>query len=181
MSDTGGDYYVADFNFALSEECSVLQIELPPGIKFETKDNNDNDGTKSVTGFVVTVKASTEDEALNRAKTEAKRLVDILAVLFGGYLGFTLRGHNMRSPDGRNTVSKTLRSRYNINSSELVDLSQGNYPRLIKTLELQGKDVRLVERLHHANNGLEAAKNNLNEVMIKEFYLVMEDKEEARK
>jgi hypothetical protein len=87
----------------------------------------------------------------------------------------------MRSPDGRNTVSKILRSRYNINSSELVDLSQGNYPRLIKTLELQGKAVRLVERLHHANNGLEAAKNNLNEVMIKEFYLVMEDKEEARK
>jgi hypothetical protein len=92
MSDTGGDYYVADFNFALSEECSVLQIELPPGIKFETKDNNDNDGTKSVTGFVVTVKASTEDEALNRAKTEAKRLVDVLAVLSGETLATTLQG-----------------------------------------------------------------------------------------
>jgi hypothetical protein len=46
MSDTGGDYYVADFNFTLSEERSFIQIQPPPGIKLETKDNND--GTKSV-------------------------------------------------------------------------------------------------------------------------------------
>ena len=77
---------------------------------------------------------------MNRAKTEAKRLVDLLAVLSGGHLGFTLRGHNIRSPDGRNTVSKILRSRYNINSSEIVNLSQGNYPRLINTLSLKGKE-----------------------------------------
>jgi hypothetical protein len=179
MSDTGGDYYVADFNFTLSEERSFIQIQPPRGIKLETKDNND--GTKSVTGFVVTVKASTEDEALNRAKTEAKRLVDVLAVLSGGHLGYTLTGHNMRSPDGRGKVYKTFIGKYNINSSELVDLSQGNFPNLIKTLEPQDKDRRLVERLHHANNGLEAAKNNLYEVMIKEFYLAMEDKEEAKK
>jgi hypothetical protein len=179
MSDTGGDYYVADFNFTLSEERSFIQIQPPPGIKLETKDNND--GTKSVTGFVVTVKASTEDEALNRAKTEAKRLVDVLAVLSGGHLGYTLTGHNMRSPDGRGKVYKTFIGKYNINSSELVDLSQGNFPNLIKTLEPQDKDRRLVERLHHANNELESAKNNLYEVMIKEFYLAMEDKEEAKK
>ena len=172
-------YYVADFNFTLTEERSFIQIQPPPGIKLETKDNND--GTKSVTGFVVTVKASTEDEALNRAKTEAKMLVDLLAVLSGGHLGFTLRGHNIRSPDGRNTVSKILRSRYNINSSELVNLSQGNYPRLINTLNLKGKERRLVERLNHANNGLEAAKNELSEVMIKEFYLAIADKWKARK
>ena len=60
MSDTNG-YYPGDFNFKLSEECSFLEIQPPPGIKLETKDNND--GTKSVTGFVVTVKASTEDRA----------------------------------------------------------------------------------------------------------------------
>jgi hypothetical protein len=179
MSNTD-DGYVADLYFTLSEECSV-QIEPPPGIRFETKDTNNNDGTKSITGFVVTVKASTQDEALNKAKTEAKRLVDILAVLSGGYLGYTLRGHNMRNPDGRNTVSKTFVSSYNINSSELVDLSQGNFPKLIKTLEPQSRDLRLVERLNHANNGLEAAKNNLYEVMIKEFYLAMAEKAEARK
>jgi hypothetical protein len=107
--------------------------------------------------------------------------VDVLAVLSGGHLGYTLTGHNMRSPDGRGEVYKTFIGKYNINSSELVDLSQGNFPNLIKTLEPQDKDRRLVERLHHANNELESAKNNLYEVMIKEFYLAMEDKEEAKK
>lgn len=88
MSNAGSGYYVADFNFTLTEERSFIQIQPPPGIKLETKDNND--GTKSVTGFVVTVKASTEDEALNKAKTEAKRLVDLLAVLSGDTLALPL-------------------------------------------------------------------------------------------
>ena len=60
-------------------------------------------------------------------------------------------------------------------------MSQGNYPRLINTLNLKGKEWRLVERLNHANNGLEAAKNELSEVMIKEFYLAIADKWKARK
>lgn len=78
--------------------------------------------------------------------------MDVLAVLSGGHLGYTLRGHNMHSPDGRGKVYETFIGKYNINSSELVDLSQGNFPNLLKTLEPQDKDRRLVERLHHANN-----------------------------
>jgi hypothetical protein len=81
------DYCVWDFHFALSEECSFIQIQALPGIRLDTKDNND--GTKSVHAFVVRVKSFTE-EALNNAKVEAKRLVDILAVLSGKYLGLPL-------------------------------------------------------------------------------------------
>jgi hypothetical protein len=150
MSDTNG-YYPGDFNFKLSEECSFLEIQPPPGIKLETK-VSDKDGSKIVYAFVVTVKSSTEEEALYTANSEAKRLVDVLAVLSGGHLGYTLRGHNMHSPDGRGKVYETFIGKYNINSSELVDLSQGNFPNLLKTLEPQDKDRRLVERLHHANN-----------------------------
>jgi hypothetical protein len=58
MSNSGG-YYVADLHFTLSEELGFLQIHPPPGIELVLGDNN-KDGTKSVKGFVVTVKASTE-------------------------------------------------------------------------------------------------------------------------
>lgn len=148
MSNTEELYYIADLHFALTKECSVLQFEPPPDMKFETKENND--GTKSITGFVVMEKAFTEEEALEKAKNEAKKLVDILAVLSGGHLGYFLTGHNMRSPDGRRKVLKTFIGKYDINSSDLVDLSQGNFPNLIKTVDPQDKDRRLVERLHYA-------------------------------
>jgi hypothetical protein len=178
MPNTGG-YYEGDFHFALSEERRFIQIQPPPGIKLEIKDNDV--GTKSVYAFVVTVKASTEDEVENIANTEAKRFVDFLASHSGGDLSYTLSGSSIRPPVGRTKVSKTIIAKYGIDSSEILDLSQANFPNLIKTLKLKGDDRRLVDRLSHINNGLEAAKNGRSEVMIKEFYLAIEDKRKARK
>jgi hypothetical protein len=109
-----------------------------------------------------------------------------LAVLSGEHLGCTLSGHNIRSPDGSKTVTSKFIFKYNINSSELnssklVDLSQGNFPKLITTFNLGGDDRRLEDRVSHANSGLEAYKNGLSEVAIKEFYLAREEKWKVKK
>jgi ribosomal protein S17E len=178
MSNTGG-YYDAHSKFTLNEKCSFPQIQPPPGIELETENNED--GTKTIVSFVVTVKkADTEEQAWSIAASQAKRLVDLLAVLSGKHLGYTLSGRDIRITGGMKKMYAIFTHKYNINSQP-VDLSQGKFPKLIEALEPQGRDVRLLETLNHANNGLEAAENSLYEVMIKEFYLAMADKVEARK
>lgn len=78
-------------------------------------------------------------------------------------------------------MQKELVCKYNIDPPEAADLSQGRVVQLIKTLEPQGKDERLVERLNHANNALEAEKAGLHEVMIKEYYLAIAENQQAGK
>lgn len=78
-------------------------------------------------------------------------------------------------------MQKELVCKYNIDPPEAADLSQGRVVQLIKTLKPQGKDERLVERLNHANNALEAEKAGLHEVMIKEYYLAIAENQQAGK
>ncbi len=87
----------------------------------------------------------------------------------------------MQSPGGRTTVTSTTSSGYDKISAEPLDLSKGNVAKLITTLKPKGKDRRLADRISNANNGLEAYRNELYEVMIKEFYLAIADKAKARK
>jgi hypothetical protein len=178
MAVTGG-YYEGDFHFTLSRQPRFIQIKPPPGIKLDIRDNDV--GTKSVYGFTATAKASTEDEVENIANTMAKKFVDSLAYHSGGEISYHCNGSSIHPPVGLTKVSKTLIVKYNIDSPETIDLSQGNFANLINTLKLKGDDRRLADRLSHINNGLEAAKTGRSEVMIKEFYLAIEDKWKARK
>jgi hypothetical protein len=178
MSVTGG-YYEGDFHFTLSTQPRFIQIKPPPGIKLDIRDNDV--GTKSVYGFTATAKASTEDEIENIANTMAKKFVDSLAYHSGGDLSYHCDGSSIRPPVGMTKVSKEFIVKYDIDSPETIDLSQGNFANLIKTAMLKGDHRRLADRLSHINNGLEAAKGGRSEVMIKEFYLAIEDKWKARK
>jgi hypothetical protein len=78
-------------------------------------------------------------------------------------------------------VGKLFIGNYDIDPPEPADLSQGKIVQLIKTLEPKDRNGRMVERLNHANNALEAEKAGLHEVMIKEYYLAIADRQEARK
>jgi hypothetical protein len=179
MSSAGG-YYEGEFDFTLSRECRFIQIQPPPGFKLDIKDNNK--GTKSVYGFTITTKASTEDEVENLTYSGAKRFVDILAWYSGGDLSYTLTSDNIRPPVGRTKkITKSIIFKYDIDSPEIIDLSQGNFPNLIETPNLTVDDQDLVDRLSHINYGLYGARNRVSEVMIKEFYLAIEGIEEAKK
>jgi hypothetical protein len=179
------DDYRWNFRFTLSEECRFVEIKEPPNI--ELKINTDKDGMRSVREFIITVKSFTEEEALDKAKIQAKRLADILAALSAKHLRHNLEGYTRYDPDGSNKVGSTgkilvsFTGRYNIESLNSVDLSQSKVVQLVKALKPEDKIHRLEERLNHINNGLEAAENELYEVMIKEFYLAIANQPIARR
>lgn len=178
--------YDWEFNFTLNDECRFIDIKAPPGIELKTYTNDQ--GTKSLREFTVKkVKAFTEEEASMKARIQAKRFTDILAVKSAKPLDQFITGYS-RLPDpsrsgqaGRGIVVKELICKYNIDPPEPAGLSQGRIVQLIKTLAPQGRDQRLVERLSHVNNALEAEKAGRHEVMIKEYYLAIADKSQARK
>jgi hypothetical protein len=159
MSNTdGGGSYLWDFDFNLIEECSFHQIEGPPCIKLEKKKNNDHEGTESVYAFTVRVKSSTEEEAKEITDKQAKRLVDLLAALYGKYLGYILTGHVVINPvDGSRTVRSSATIKYHpLPPVESADLSQGNFPTLIRTVRKNNKVLHLAYKLDYANKGLVA-------------------------
>jgi hypothetical protein len=140
--------YLWDFHFTLTEECSFPKIKGPAGIQL-LPGNDSSDGTKTVNAFIVRVKFPTEEKAHEAADRRAKKLVDILAVLSVKYLGYTLIGHKMYKPGGRNELTSLIRFRYDINiSPKPADLSQGNLPTIINTPKLKGRNQVLVDRLN---------------------------------
>lgn len=178
MSDV--DDYEGTFHFTLNGRCNFQEVYGLPDIQLETKDNED--GTKSVKGFVIKVKSSSEDEALKTAKSQAKKLVDILAVSCGGHLGFILSGHEISTPNsGKNKVEKSLVFSYDIISSKPVDLKKPRLIQAIKTDDPKQRVLTFVQSLAYANEGLGARTNELYQVMIKQFHLALGDRSEARK
>jgi len=170
----------------LSDECRFIDIKGPPGI--DLKINHEKDGMKSVREFIVKLQSFTEEEALEEARIQAKTLVDILAVLSAKHLGYNLAGYRIYDPNRINKIGSSggkvgasVIIKYDNESPEPVDLSQGKIVQLIKTFKPVGKIRSLVDRLSHANDGLEAARNKLYEVMIRDFYLAIADKPEATK
>ena len=76
-TNTNANPYEWEFNFTLNDECRFIDIKAPPGIKLDIYPNDK--GTKSLRReFTVKVKAFTEEEGLRKARTQAKRLTDIL-------------------------------------------------------------------------------------------------------
>ena len=177
MSNTAN--YEETFHFTLNGRCNFQDINGLPDIELETEDNED--GTKSVLGFVIRVKSSTEYEALETAKREAKILVDILAVLSGRHLGYTLSSHEISTPDGRNILEISMRFRYDINSDKPVDLKKPRIVKAIKTDDAKGRDLTFVQSLGYANEALGGHTNDLYQVMIRQFHLALGDRPEARK
>ena len=87
---TAGRNYEGVFHFRLSEECNFIDIKELSGIELEIKDKEGE--IRSVVSFKVRLKeADTEEEGLEIAKSQAKRLVDVLAISAGKHLGISLQ------------------------------------------------------------------------------------------
>jgi hypothetical protein len=180
--DTAADSnYEGVFHFRLSEECNFIDIKELSGIELEIKDKEAE--IKSVVSFKVRLKeADTEEEALEIAKSQAKRLVDILAISAVKHLGYFLTGsQTTHKPAGKSTVSATLLSKFDQDSGKPLDLRKTRIAKAIKTHEPKDRDLTFVQSLGYANESLGAHTNNLYQVMIKQFYLALGDRPEARK
>jgi len=155
-----------EFVFSLNEECQFTDVKGLRDIQLKFKDVGPN--SKLVTGFHINVEGYTQNEALSTANEHAKRLTDLLALECGKHLRYQLSGYTKINPHGKQTVGKTVTMDAILIVGKPIDLSKGILASLIKN------NSDLTQRLHHANQGLEAAKNKLYEIMIKEFYLVID-------
>lgn len=142
----GGNNHEGEFHFKLSEECNAIDIKEPPNIKLEMKDKEGE--TKTIVSFKVKVKnASTKEEALEIARTRAKRLVDVLAVYSGKHLGYFLTGGQTTqkatappttaataaASGGRSKVFVPFTGKYDKDSGKPLDLGKGNIVQAINT------------------------------------------------
>jgi hypothetical protein len=175
MSNTTS--YLWDFYFNLNHECTFEDIREPSDIKLKMKVHDDG-RTKTVSGFEVQVNSATEQNAKDIAEKQAKKLVDILGVLSETPLGYTLAGFRMHSPNSSQSGTRIRKigiGKYQkFGFGKPADLSKGNLRRLIERPTLMGNDQHLVDALGSANAGLKAYEHEMYEVMVRDFYLVIE-------
>jgi len=176
---TNASSYPWEFSYTLSDKCTFQDIHEPPGIQLTIENNED--GTKTVSGFRIRVNSPTQENANDTAERQAKKFVDILAVISTIPLGFTFTSVEMYRPDGKKRITSFTAKYEKFVSGKPLELSKGNIPKLINTLNLQGKDQQLVDGLASASAGLKAYRNGMYEVMIRDFYLVIEKEVDDRK
>ena len=130
---------------------------------------------KIVSGFTVRVNSPTEEDAKDTAEKQAKILVDILAVLSTTPLEHTLTGYEMYSPEGGNAVISSLTIGYlKFGMGRAADLNKGNYRKLLQTSQPQGNDQDLAHAVSSANAGLKAEGYKMYEVMVRDYFLIIE-------
>jgi hypothetical protein len=168
------------FNFTLKERCTFERIENPPDIELRTERNNN--GTVGIIGFEITVPSRSQKKARNSAVTQAYRLKDILALLSKQYIDCSLTGEAIIRPDGsRKLLTQTTIRSHRRGTAKATNLGRRKFPSLITGLNLQPSLQNLVEGFKNANNGLEAYENERYELMIREFYLVIEEEVDAKR
>jgi hypothetical protein len=136
---------------------------------------HDDGKTKFVSGFTVSVNSPTEKDAKDTAEKQTKILVDILAVLTITPLEYTLTGFEIYRPGGGNAIISSLASGYlKFGMGKATDLSKGNYRKLLQTAQPKGNDQDLVHAVGSANAGLKAEVYRMYEVMVRDYFLVIE-------
>ena len=156
------------FSFGLTERCPYSCIENSNSIELKTEVDKDKN-TKYITGFSISIKDSTEDEAKNQAERQAKVLTDVVSVKRERYVSYYGIGYSMIRPDKTQRVTRDLIPKYNILPRDLaIDLKQNRVALSIKN------DLPRNQQFHHASLGLRASEFELHDVMIREFYQVIE-------
>ncbi|NOJ28521.1 MAG: hypothetical protein DA330_10980 [Nitrososphaera sp.] len=159
--------YDWEFDFMISDECEFNDVIGIKDICLKVKEGDN--GSKIVSGFIISVKASTEEDAYTKATAQAKRLTDLIAVYNGIFLRHTLKGCSRINPDQSRTVTVSLSASFLTRLDIPLDLTKNELPSLIKHGKTKSS-TELAERLHHANQGFEAQNNELYEIMIREFF-----------
>lgn len=155
------------FTFGLTERCPYMSIENSSSIELKTEMDEDKN-TRYVTGFSMSIKDSSEEEAKNKAERQAKVLTDIISVKRERYVSYYGIGYNMIRPDKTQRVTRDLILKYNILKDLEIDLKDNKIASSIKN------DLPQNQQFHHASLGLRASEFELYDVMVREFYQVIE-------
>jgi hypothetical protein len=125
---------------------------------------NSSDGSLILTGFVIRVDASSEDEALTIAQIKANRVLDFLTGVHHLPIGAHLA--NFKTPEGKLMVQSDLKIKWNQFNAENIDLSSVDDM-------LKWDNIKLMRQLSHYRMGLKASDDIITQ--IREFYMIVED------
>jgi hypothetical protein len=155
------------FDFGLTERCPYTSIENPNSIQLKTQVDDDCK-SQYITGFSILIRDSTEEEAENKVDRQAKVLTDIISVKRERYTGYYPTGQSMIRPDMTRRVTGKRTIRYNILKDLKLSLKECRIAASIKN------DLPQNQQFYHASLGLRASEFELYDVMIIEFYKVIE-------
>ena len=155
------------FEFGLTERCPYLSIENSNSIQLKSE-IDEHKNTRCITGFSISIKDSTEEESKDKVDRQAKVLTDIISVKRERYVSYYGIGYDMIRPDKTHRVTRDLILRYNILKDLEIDLKENKVASSIKN------DLPQNQQFHHASLGLRASEFELYDVMVREFYQVIE-------
>jgi len=125
-----------------------------------------SDGSLKLTGFVLKIEASSEDEAKSGTQIKANRILDFLT----GIHRIPISAHlaNYKTPDGKLMVEIENAFKWNQINYEDLDLS------LVSNM-IKSNNIKLMRQLSHYRMGLRASDDVITQ--IREFYIIIEDEE----
>jgi hypothetical protein len=116
-----GEKYGWIFEFGLTERCPYKSIENSSSIQLKTQ-MDDVNKTKYITGFTISIRDSTEDEAEYEVDRQAKVLADIISVKRERYVSYYKLGRSMIRPDKTQRAYKDLVIRYHREPTKTIKL-----------------------------------------------------------
>jgi hypothetical protein len=115
---------------------------------------DEDKNTRYVTGFSMSIKDSSEEEAKNKAERQAKVLTDIISVKRERYVSYYGIGYNMIKPDKTQRVTRDLILKYNILKDLEIDLRENKTASVIVFLFQPYTGLLISLRCHYDVNGM---------------------------
>ena len=156
-------------HFTLSEKVDCEE-NIPTIKDFELEISTGKEEQKSITGFHINVKNTTETIARETASKKAQIFTDILSVTSGTASSPRRDGQSKIHSSGRHTVSKMITFMYNIRNNADLNISQSRLNEI-----LENRDTELSQKMRYVNRAIDAIANRNPASAIKELFLVCDE------
>jgi len=166
MSEEPTDWKI---HFTLSEKVDCEE-NIPTIKNFELETSTGKEEQKSITGFHINVKNTTETIARETASKKAQIFTDILSVTSGTASSPRRDGQSKIHSSGRHTVSKMITFMYNIRNNADLNISQSRLNEI-----LENRDTEFSQKMRYVNRATDAIANRNPASAIKELILACDE------
>jgi hypothetical protein len=157
-----------EVSYSLPEPFDCEELESSNSIIFNAELNNKTK-TYRIKGFTITVTAENVDEMLEKANTQAERLIQIMTVKSLGYVNYTYEGYNSKM-SGAKTVIKKIG--FPFHTRQMIDELNLNKNRAISFILENDEDTNI--QLYHTRLAIGAEESRRFADMYRELFQVIE-------
>jgi hypothetical protein len=158
-----------EVSYSLPEEFHCEKYENSSSIVFDTEPS-DKKGYK-IKGFTITVTAENEEEILEKANTQAERLVQIMSFKSLGHVKYSYEGYHQKTSAGTaRTVRKKFTGVYHI--QPMIDELNLKSNQAISSIMQNDEETNM--QLYHFRLAIGAEENRQYANMYRELFQVIE-------